>query len=41
VVLLAAVFVLNGGPEFGIGLGKGVLLGIHGEIRRGMESSGF
>jgi hypothetical protein len=30
VVFLAAIFILNRGPEFGIGLGKGVLAVKHG-----------
>jgi hypothetical protein len=31
VVFLAAIFILNGSPQFGIGLGKGVLAVKHGD----------
>jgi hypothetical protein len=30
VIFLAAIFILNGCPEFGIGLGKGILAVKHG-----------
>jgi hypothetical protein len=32
-VFLAAIFILDRGPQISIGFGEGILLGKHGDIR--------